>query len=261
VFCPALPYQGLVEDPRLSRSETYWPACVTASRLGHRWLGAASEAYACETISLIERYRRPVYEQYIGNFGVLPLRILGQNEVGGPEHDPRVVGTLADDAYYQAIASSRLMLYAGLGTKYHLHYHALEALAMGVPLVFFDSSALAHICLFAGHDRRGLRDLGMCGSVAEARDLAAHLLASPEAACELSARQVAISTIFEPSAWDAVVGHLVNKIGQRERYRKRYVDPEDQPPQSQIQRLSISALKTVCASAETLLRSSGSQRR
>jgi SAM-dependent methyltransferase len=254
VFCPSLPYQGLVEDPRLAKGETYWPACVTASRLGHVWAGRESEPFACETISLIERYRRQVYERYVANFGALPLRIFGQNAVGGPSHDPRVIGTLPDDAYNQAIASCRLMLYAGLGTKYHLHYHVLEAMAMGVPVVFFDTSALAHVCLFAGLPRRELRALGMCASVAEARALSTRLLQSPEAASELSARQDSIRSIFQPAAWDGVVANLVGQIGQRARYRSQYADPTDRPPESNLHRLATTTMSAAQEAGRALLR-------
>ena len=260
VFCPALPYQGLVEDSRLTRGETYWPACVSASRLGHVWKAEASEPVACETISLIERYRRQVYEQYVSHFGDLPLRIFGQNPVGGPDGDQRIVGTMSDDAYNKAIASCRVMLYAGLGTKYHLHYHVLEALIMRVPVVFFETSALAHIAMFSGLAREELRASGMCSSIAEARDVTARLLQSPQAAIGLSERQGAIRSIFEPSAWDGVVANLIACFERRSKYKRQFADSSDQPPEAGLHALGAAALSAVHRSGMAMLARLGSRK-
>jgi hypothetical protein len=260
VFCPALPYQGLVEDSRLTRGETYWPACVTASRLGHVWKGESSEPFACETISLIERYRRQVYEQYVSDFGDLPLRIFGQNPVGGSHGDRRIVGTLADDAYNEAIASCRVVVYAGLGTKYHLHYHVLEALVMRVPVIFFETSALAHISLFSGLAREELRASGMCSSVMEARDLATRLLQSPREASVLSERQGAIRSIFEPSAWDGVVANLIARFQQRANYRERYADSSDHPPEAGLRALGAAAFSSAHRAGTAVLARLGSRK-
>lgn len=213
-FCPALPYQASVEDVRLTRNETFLPACVTPARLPHRWAGPTSEAVACEVISLIARYRRREYAGFTASFGDLPLRILGQNSPGGEDgRDPRIVGTLDDEPFYGAIAGSRVMIYAGLGSRHHLHYHPLEALTMGVPVVFFRSSALAQMALHLGAPERALREAGMCSSVDEARALAGRLLEHVPEALAISERQELLRRMFDPARWDPVVGSLLLRVG------------------------------------------------
>lgn len=231
LFCPALPYQYLVEDPRLTRNEVFLPACVSPGRLRHRWSAEASSPVVCEAISLIERYRSAVYADFLADFGALPLRILGQNRPGGPSGaDPRVVGTLDDDAYHAGLASSRLMLYRGLASKYHLHYHALEALMMGVPVLFFPSSALAHLALFAGLRRDELRRAGMCESTGEALALARSMLASAGAARALSEAQQPLRRLFAPEVGDGIVRGLLDRIAGRLGYERSSLEPGDRRP-------------------------------
>jgi hypothetical protein len=231
LFCPALPYQYLLEDPRLTRGEVFLPACVSPDRLAHRWAGARSEPVACEAISLIGRYRASLYAEFLRDFGALPLRVFGQNPPGGPTgDDPRVVGTLGDDAYHAGIAACRLMLYRGLGSKYHLHYHALEALMMGVPVVFFSSSALAHVALHAGLDREELRALGMCDAATEATALAQRLLGDVAEAERLADRQAPLRALFAPSVGDEIVRRLVEQLARRLGYERSWRDPTDRPP-------------------------------
>ncbi|ACG74375.1 hypothetical protein AnaeK_3154 [Anaeromyxobacter sp. K] len=212
-FCPALPYQATVEDVRLTRNETFLPACVTPARLPHRWAGRDSEAMACEVISLIGRYRRQEYARFTASFGDLPVRILGQNPPGGEDgRDPRIVGTLDDEPFYGAIARSRLMIYAGLGSRHHLHYHPLEAVTMGVPVVLFRSSALAQMALHLGASDQALRLAGMCDSTEEARALAQRMLAHVEEALAISHRQDIFRRIFGPARWDRVLGALLLRL-------------------------------------------------
>jgi hypothetical protein len=231
-FCPALPYQALIEDPRLSRRETFWPACVTPSRLGHRWAAEASEPAVCEVMGLIDRYRAPIYGRFLAEYGDLPLRIFGQNPPGGPAgDDPRIMGKLDDDAFFGGIARCRVMLYAGLGWKYHLHYHPLEALMMGVPVVYSSSSAIAHTALWMGVDRELLREAGMCDGPAEARALCRRLVDDPKEAVALSARQELLRRIYRPEPWDGVPRDLVLSVARAAAYDRGQRDPiVDRPP-------------------------------
>lgn len=235
-FCPALPYQALIEDPRLSRRETFWPACVTPSRLGHRWAGASSDAVACEVMGLIDRYRAPEYARFVSAFGDLPLRIFGQNPRGGSTgDDPRIVGTLDDDPFFGGIAGCRVMLYTGLGWKYHLHYHPLEALMMGVPVIFLSSSAIAHTAMWMGASRDALRAAGMCDTPVEAHALASRLLRDPHEAVAVSERQEILRTIYRPEPWDGAPRELLASIARAAAYSRDHRDPVvDRPPASSL---------------------------
>jgi len=231
-FCPALPYQALIEDPRLSRRETFWPACVTPSRLGHRWAGAASDAAACEVMGLIARYRAPEYARFVAAYGDLPLRVFGQNPRGGPTgDDPRIVGTLDDDPFFSGIAGCRVMLYTGLGWKYHLHYHPLEALMMGVPVIYSSSSAIAQTAMWMGASGDALREAGMCDSPAEVHALASRLLRDPQEAVAVSERQEILRAIYRPEPWDGVPREMLASVARAAAYWRNHRDSiVDRPP-------------------------------
>jgi hypothetical protein len=232
VWCPILPYQSLVEDPRLTRNELYWPAAVSSERLGAAWARERSEPVACEVISLIDRYRSEVFARFASRYGDLDIRVFGQNPKRGARgDDPRIVGTLPDAAYYAGIASCRVMIYEGLATKYHLHYHALEALMMGVPVLFFRHSAISQTALFEGVDPGVLRRAGMCESVSEMRERAAALLADAAAAVALSEAQELIRDLYRPARSDDVARALVERVSRREGYLREHADPaKDRPP-------------------------------
>lgn len=230
-WCPAIPYQSLIEDPRLTRGETFWAPTVSEERLGATWSSSRSEPAICEVISLISVYRRDEYARFLQRYGALPLRIFGQNPRGGHSgNDARIVGTLPDAEYYSGIASCRAMLYAGLGSKYHLHYHAIEALAMGVPLVFFGDSALAHTARYFGAGEERLRAMGMVTTPEEATALARGLLDDPGRAAELSERQRELRELYAPARWDRVIGDLLRSAVALRRYRDVHGERSDVPP-------------------------------
>lgn len=221
VFCPALPYQGRIEDVRLTRNETFIPGCVTPERLRHRWTAARSEPVACEVISLIGRYRSQVYREFIDTYGALPVRVLGQNPPGGEDgRDPRIVGTLEDDAFHRAIASSRVMIYGGLGSRYHLHYHPIEAMMMDVPVAFLRSSALAQTAIYLGATPEELRHAGMCDSPAEIRELVRAMLSDPAHASSISEGQEIMRRIYRPDRWDPVFAAVLLRASGDRMYRR-----------------------------------------
>jgi len=227
IWCPSLPYLGIVEDPRLTRNELFWGPTVTKARLGHSWKAERSDAVACEVISLIQRYRGKTYQQFMNNYGDLPLRIYGQNPRNGELGDQlEIVGTLSDNDYYEGLASCRLMIYEGLASKYHLHYHPLEALMMGVPVLFFRNSGLAHMALYSGMSLVELRAAGMCETVSEARAVASHLLQDPEAAALMSALQEPIRSIFRPEDWQTVISGLIEKVSRKQAYMEFHFEPD-----------------------------------
>ncbi len=225
VWCPALPYLGLIEDSRLTRNELFWPATVTKARLGHEWKAERSDTVVCEVISLIQRYRNKVHQQFMDNYGNLPLRIYGQNPKNGVRgNQSEIVGTLSDYDYYAGIASCRLMIYEGLGSKYHLHYHVIEALLMRVPVLFFYNSVLAHIALYLGMSLEELRNTGMCKNADEARIRASDFLRDPELAVLLSEAQEPIRKYFYPENWHTVMSGFIENVKRKESYRHQHFD-------------------------------------
>jgi hypothetical protein len=233
-WCPILPYLGMMEDPRLTRNEVIVPAFVSKPRLRHEWAGASSSPFVSDVISMIDRYRMREYRAYVAAFGDLGVKIFGQNDKSGElGRDDRVVGTLTDDAYYAQLASSRAMIYVGLGTTVHLHYHPLEAMAMKVPVIFLRNGAIAHHSRYYGQTEDELKAMGMCADEKEAHDLARRCLDDAGVAQQLSTAQDALRNHFSPAraqqTWATLVEHLTLK--------RNYIDnvptrPEGKSPTS-----------------------------
>lgn len=220
-WSPILPY--LNADTRVTRNEIIIPPFVSKERLKYSWNGIKSEAYVCDTISLIDRYRSNEYREYLQSFGSLPIKIFGNNEkCVDADNDKHIMGTLSDDEYFKSIASCRVMLYKGLGHKNHLHYHVIEALMMNIPIIFFSTGAISHIAQYYGIDIDILKSIGMCETDLEAVTLANKCLNEPVYAYEMSARQEMLRNIFaETEAFNAA-NYLVNKLKRKINYFKRY---------------------------------------
>jgi hypothetical protein len=225
-WCPILPYLSATVDPRLTRNEIVVPAFVTAARLPYRWFGTSSKPYICDVISLIARYRQQFYEAYTRSFGELPMRIFGNNDrTGALANDDRIVGPLDDDHYFRGIATSRLMVYFGSDTKFHLHYHPLEALTMGVPVVFSGAGSIAHHARYYGTSDRELGEMGMCDSREDALLLARECLADTRRAVSLSVAQEPLREQFRPARAELAVTDLVHRLTLKRNYARRVGEP------------------------------------
>jgi hypothetical protein len=74
----------------------------------------------------------------------------GRNEIviGGRQHllfkDRRILGALGDSEFYSEMLSSRAMIYASKEVS-HVHYHPLEAMQSGMPVIFYRDSLLGNL--------------------------------------------------------------------------------------------------------------------
>jgi hypothetical protein len=167
-------------------------AFVSPSRLGDtRWSARNSEPYVIETIPRIEKqsYYKDIYKQYVLDHGQLPVKILGGNPAqGGELNDSRIVGFLDDADYYRTAARARLSIYHGR-SHYHLHYHPIEFISLGIPVLFHRDSALAAEGAQFGMTESDLFDAGMFDHPAQANDMARAAFANPHLAVGWSVRQ------------------------------------------------------------------------
>ncbi len=222
-WSPNIPYLSATEDPRITRNAVIIPAAVSSERYPCEWFGLDSDTYIAEVISLIARDRLDTYNSFLNSYKELPLRIFGQNTKGGPDgSDPRIVGTLTDEEYYQQLARCRAMLYEGLSSPYHIHYHALEALAMKIPVIFFSNASIAHFARYYGATEEYLRDAGMCDSPDKALQRAKDCLRDPGAAVELSQKQGDLRDCFSPSKAQAAVKDLIYSLKLKRNYFRNH---------------------------------------
>ena len=192
IWCPILTTLQEIEDPRLYRNPQLLSGFVTRSRLGSSpWKADESEPFVIETIPRIEKqpYYAEMYKNYLADFGDLPLRILGGNSPrGGALNDARIVGRLNDEEYYREACRARISIYHG-SSRYHVHYHPVEFMYLGIPVLFHKDCAIAVEAVRSGLDLATLPEYGMYETADEAREMARHALVNVEYAKALSLKQ------------------------------------------------------------------------
>lgn len=204
VWCPILSTLQEPEDERICRNPQHLRAFVSPSRLGSaKWKGGESRSLVVDTIPRINStdYYLGIYRRFTRDHGHLPLKILGGNEAGGgPIGDPRICGRLPHDEYYRTAAEARVCIYHGT-SPYHLHYHVIEFMTLGLPVLFHCRSALAAEARAIGFDESDLECAGMYSDAATANRLAERALADATFAMGISERQrVFVDVVFSRSS-------------------------------------------------------------
>lgn len=192
IWCPILSTLQCAESRPMWTTPVHVGCFVTRNRLTVKdWRADQTDPIVLETIPRINKqdYYRNIYEEYIRQHGNLPLRILGGNlKHGGEINDPRILGHLPNEEYHQAILASRVCIYHGR-SPYHLHYHPLEFMSVGVPVLFHTNSAIAWESRFAGLSEDRLISYGMYSTSEQANSMAQEALESQEYAEQLSHSQ------------------------------------------------------------------------
>jgi hypothetical protein len=192
IWCPILSTLQEPEDLRLYRNAQLLTGFVSHKRLGgYQWQPEASEKCVIETIPRIEwqAYYTEVYKDFVNNFGDLPIKILGGNSKHGDKlKDPRIVGRLEGDEYYRVASQSRVSIYHG-DSRHHVHYHPIEFMSLGVPVLFQEQCAITVEAVRCGLDPADLKSYGMYRDVSEAREMAKCALENIDYAIGISQRQ------------------------------------------------------------------------
>jgi hypothetical protein len=93
--------------------------------------------FICSKIGNCNYYTN-VYNNFINNFASFNYIILGKNNI---IKNDAIINNLCDDDYYDEISKSKLMYYHGTEPR-HLHYHPLEGMIIGIPIIFYEKSLL-----------------------------------------------------------------------------------------------------------------------
>jgi hypothetical protein len=84
-------------------------------------------------------YYTNIYNDFINNFKEYDYLLLGKNN---NINNINILNNLNDDEYYKKIAECKLMYYHGKEPR-HLHYHPLEGIIIGIPVIFHKESLLS----------------------------------------------------------------------------------------------------------------------
>lgn len=185
------------ERPFLRRRSVFMPLALPGSLLGGgaAWTGGEDRIlFVCPNIDQIDYYRR-IYLRFREELGTFPCWIAGRQDLHGvaaplTTQDASILGYVPRERLDDLLRRCFCMFYHSQEPR-HLHYHPLEAIAAGQPLVFMCGGLLESL---GGGDQPGL-----CRSYAEARDKIARLrrgdLALQDA---MRMRQREILVHFEP---------------------------------------------------------------
>jgi len=86
-------------------------------------------------------YYNDIYKNFITNFKEFNFIIYGKNNE--KIKDLKFVkNNLGDDEYYKELSNCKCMFYHGIEPR-HLHYHPIEAIIIGLPVIFYENSLLS----------------------------------------------------------------------------------------------------------------------
>ncbi len=193
---------GPEHDSILGTNVFHVGPCVTRNRIMGKWKGEASSPICNTALSYI--YENPhwtdIYHQFCDVFKDIPLRILGKNNKnrGVLKHDPRVAGIIEDDSHYlELLTDCRCLIDPGT-SPFHTHYTPLEAIIMGIPVIFLENSGMAQEIIRV-IPKEQLENCGICKDFIEARQIMQKCLADIQYAKQISENQRIIAEkMFAP---------------------------------------------------------------
>lgn len=153
-------YDNLVtiEPDYIKRRTLYMPISFPNNEK-IRWKGGDHRLLFVSPKIKTNPYYSKVYQDFKNNFSGIPHLIAGAQLIDVPE-DKNVTGFLAKDDYEYVMQYLDVMFYHSQEPR-HIHYHPLEAVQIGMPLIFMAGGML---------DNLGGRNLpGRCKNVREAR--------------------------------------------------------------------------------------------
>lgn len=107
--------------------------------------------FVCPDIQVHARYRE-AYEQFLRHFGDVPYVVAGRQPVA--VRDPNVLGWRPSAEFDGLMRRCRVLFYESRDPL-HLHYHPLEAMRAGMPVVYLSGGLLERL---AGRDLAGCAD-------------------------------------------------------------------------------------------------------
>ena len=95
--------------------------------------------FVCSKINICDYYTQ-IYNDFNNLLIDFDFIILGRNNININDH--RIKNNLNDHEYYTQMANSIAMYYHGKEPR-HLHYHPIEAIIIGLPIIFHAESLLS----------------------------------------------------------------------------------------------------------------------
>lgn len=144
-FWLALSYDNLasIEPPLLKNRSLHMPIGIKDAFPSRRWEGGDRRILFIAPKIKTNDYYRQVYESFKKNFADFPCVIGGAQLQDVPE-DENVVGFLPENEYVYNMTKLAAMFYHSQEPR-HIHYHPLEAVKWGMPLIFMAGGMLDNL--------------------------------------------------------------------------------------------------------------------
>lgn len=114
------------------------------------WVGSTKKImFVCPNICEVPYYGN-IWKEFTMDFSDLPHSIFGKQ--GKKHFNKNVMGFLERSAYDEYLKKYKVMFYHSREER-HLHYHPLEAIVFGMPLIYMSSGLLER---FGGADQPGM---------------------------------------------------------------------------------------------------------
>jgi len=148
-----------IESPYIQKRKLFLPLGLNSCEMINEWEGKDKRLFFICPDHKFNSYYQEVYTNFCKNFGDFPFACGGAQPI--KVHDPRVLGFVSSEENTRNFRQFRVMFYHSTEPN-HIHFHPLEAIRAGMPLVFMGGGML---------DKMGGKDLpGRCKSITEARD-------------------------------------------------------------------------------------------
>jgi hypothetical protein len=196
----------LIEAPLLRQRSVFLPVGLPdrVVRMAGCWRGEDKRVFfVCPSIKTSPSYYGAIYERFKAGFGEFPHVIAGSQPI--PVPDPCVTGFVSEEQLLRFYRELRVMYYHSREPR-HIHYHPLEAIAYGMPVVYMRGG------LMESFDKGS--QAGACATDAEARVKILRVLQGDKALIEeIQESQQSILDTFSPAGaraqWQRV---FVNEI-------------------------------------------------
>ena len=155
------------ETPFFQKRSVFLPLGMPQSiwKNENTWVGGGDKImFVCPSIE--NPYYNDIYNSFKKNFGDLPHLIFGAQSREYPD-DKSIVGFLGRSEFDKYMQTLPVMFYHSTEPR-HLHYHPLEAICYGMPVIFMAGGILQD---FGGNDQPGL-----CHTLADAHDKLSRIL-------------------------------------------------------------------------------------
>ncbi|MFF2018157.1 glycosyltransferase [Paenibacillus sp. NPDC058177] len=170
-YSQCYPNLAEIEDDLYKEAAVYMPLGLPEDfyEIQDQWSGNSDKLlFFCTRIKYVAEAEE-IYKQFKKDFSDFNYVIAGNQPV--PVDDPRVTGFLKREELNELYKTCKVMYYHSTNPR-HLHYHPLEAMIAGMPVVYMDGGLLSKL--------GGERQTGACKNIIEAKQKVRQILSGDQ---------------------------------------------------------------------------------